>query len=58
MRSADEPGVPYHRVIGAGGRVSGYGGAPGLKASLLAAEGIRVRGQRILGFAQMRWKGR
>ena len=54
MRTADAPGVPYHRVVAANGRVGGYGGAPGLKASLLAAEGVRIRGQRILGFGAVR----
>ena len=57
MREAHEPGVPYHRVIAAGGRVGGYGGHPGLKQSLLSAEGHRLRGRRIVGFAQCRWPG-
>ena len=55
MREAHEPCVPYHRVIAAGGRVGGYGGHPGLKHSLLMAEGHRLRGHRILGFATRRW---
>ena len=54
MRIAKVPGLPYHRVIAAGGRVGGYGGATGLKASLLAAEGIRVRGTRVLDFKTRR----
>jgi O-6-methylguanine DNA methyltransferase len=57
LREARDPGVPYHRVIAAGGRVGGYGGEPGLKHSLLAAEGHRLRGQRIVGFAARRWRG-
>jgi O-6-methylguanine DNA methyltransferase len=55
MRTAKEPGLPYHRVVAAGGRVGGYGGAPHLKASLLAAEGLTVRRGRIVSFARHRW---
>jgi O-6-methylguanine DNA methyltransferase len=55
LREAHEAGVPYHRVIAAGGRVGGYGGQPGLKPSLLMAEGHRLRGHRIVGFAVRRW---
>jgi O-6-methylguanine DNA methyltransferase len=58
MREASVPGLPYHRVVAAGGRLGGYGGAPGLKAGLLAAEGIVVRRQRIRGFANHQWRGR
>lgn len=55
MREAHEPGVPYHRVVAANGRVGGYGGHPRLKHSLLAAEGHVLRGQRIVGFAARRY---
>ena len=55
LREAHEPGVPYHRVIAAGGRIGGYGGHPGLKQSLLSAEGHRLRGVRVVGFAARRW---
>jgi len=58
MREAAVPGLPYHRVVAAGGRLGGYGGAPGLKTALLAAEGIIVRRQLIRGFAKHRWRGR
>jgi O-6-methylguanine DNA methyltransferase len=58
MRQADEPGLPYHRVIASGGRVGGYGGAPGLKASLLSAEGLIVRRHRVINFKEHRWRGR
>lgn len=58
MRAATVPSLPYHRVVGAGGRLGGYGGAPALKAGLLAAEGIVVRRQLIRGFATHRWRGR
>jgi len=54
MRTAAAPGLPYHRVVLAGGRVGGYGGAPGLKAALLRAEGVRIRGQRIMEFRARR----
>lgn len=58
MRAADRPGLPYHRVIAAGGRVGGYGGTPGLKAGLLRAEGITVRRDRVVQFARLRWTTR
>ena len=58
LREAREPGVPYHRVVAAKGRVGGYGGHPGLKHSLLAAEGHTLRGPRIVGFAARRWGAR
>ena len=47
--------LPYYRVVAAGGRVGGYGGAPGLKAALLKAEGLVIRGKRIVGFSRHRW---
>ena len=55
MRAADRPGLPYHRVIAAGGRVGGYGGSPGIKAGLLRAEGVAVRRDRVLDFGRLRW---
>jgi len=58
MARADEPGLPYHRVIAAGGRIGGYGGDPHIKANLLSAEGLTVRRGRVLGFAKVRWVGR
>ena len=58
MARADEPGLPYHRVIAAGGRIGGYGRHPQVKAALLAAEGLTVRRGRIAGFTQVRWNGR
>jgi O-6-methylguanine DNA methyltransferase len=58
MRAANAPGLPYHRVIAAGGRIGGYGGRPALKAALLTAEGLTVRRGRVVGFAQHRWNGR
>lgn len=55
MRQGGQPGVPYHRVIAAGGRLGGFGGAPGLKRSLLVAEGLAVSGGRIRGFEKVAW---
>jgi methylated-DNA-[protein]-cysteine S-methyltransferase len=57
MARAEEPGLPYHRVIAAGGRVGGFGGNPQMKASLLAAEGHVIRRGRIANFAARRWDG-
>ncbi|MFI5178903.1 MAG: MGMT family protein [Vicinamibacterales bacterium] len=54
MRAAKSPHLPYHRVVAAGGRVGGYS-APQLKAALLAAEGLTIRGKRIVAFARHRW---
>jgi O-6-methylguanine DNA methyltransferase len=60
LQRADRPGLPYHRVIGAGGVLGGYS-SPALKRSLLAAEGLTVTPRRVVGFAKARWgtrKGR
>jgi methylated-DNA-[protein]-cysteine S-methyltransferase len=58
MRGCSRPDVPCHRVIAAGGRLGGYGGHEGLKRSLLAAEGIRLRGSRIQDLVRVRFVGR
>jgi hypothetical protein len=42
-------------VVAAGGLVGGYGGAPHLKAALLAAEGVVVRGRRIVDVERYLW---
>ena len=55
MRTARIPGLPYHRVIAAGGRIGGYGGAPAMKAALLSAEGLIIRRLRVLHFDAHRW---
>lgn len=57
MRRADEPGLPYHRVVAAGGRLGGFGRSPQLKAQLLSAEGLTVRRGRIVAFSRTRWIG-
>lgn len=54
MRLARVPGLPYHRVVAAGGRVGGYGANPQLKADLLRAEGLLVVRRRIRHFSQVR----
>ena len=55
MRTARRPGLPYHRVVAAGGALGGYGGQVALKAALLAAEGLVIRRGRIHGFSRHRW---
>ena len=57
MRQADRPGLPYHRVIGAGGGLGGYSSLA-LKRSLLRAEGLTVTPRRVVGFAKILWIGR
>ena len=54
MRTASIPGLPYHRVVASGGRIGGYGSAPHLKAALLKAEGLRIKGNRIVDFERRR----
>ena len=49
-------GVPCHRVVGAGGRLGGYSDQT-VKRGLLAAEGVRVAGDRLRRFADVRWRG-
>ncbi len=55
MREASEPGLPYHRVIAAGGRLGGYGGQEGLKQALLRQEGVPVSRGRVREFPSRRW---
>ena len=57
MREAAEPGLPYHRVITAGGALGGYGGAAHIKKARLAAEGHAFRGKALVGFRIRRWRG-
>ena len=56
LREADRPGLPYHRVIAANGKLGGYSDLS-MKRSLLAAEGLTVAPGRVIGFSQVRWKG-
>jgi O-6-methylguanine DNA methyltransferase len=55
MAAAAQPGLPYHRVIAAGGALGGYGSSIALKAALLAAEGLVVRRRRVADFRAKRW---
>jgi methylated-DNA-[protein]-cysteine S-methyltransferase len=55
MRTARAPGLPYHRVIAAGGALGGYGGNTALKRSLLVAEGLTVSGARVRHFDKVSW---
>jgi O-6-methylguanine DNA methyltransferase len=54
MQQATRSGLPYHRVIAAGGKLGGYSSLA-LKRSLLASEGLTVTATRIVGFASIRW---
>src|SRR5262245_37312782 len=55
MREARHPGLPYHRVIAAGGRLGGYGGNLGLKRALLVAEGLTVTSSRVKNVEAVTW---
>ncbi len=55
MREAGVPGLPYHRVIAAGGKLGGYGGQEGLKQALLRQEGVPVSRGRVRQFESRRW---
>jgi O-6-methylguanine DNA methyltransferase len=57
MSTAAKPGLPYHRIVAAGGRIGGYGGRIQMKIALLTAEGLIVRRGRIVGFESVRWPG-
>lgn len=57
LATATVAGLPYHRVVGAGGALGGYGSGPRFKAAALAAEGLVVGRGRIVGFATCRWTG-
>ena len=57
MAVATIPGLPYHRVVGAGGALGGYGSGPGFKAARLASEGLTIRRACIAGFRECHWKG-
>ena len=46
-----------NRVVAAGGRLGGYGGRESLKRALLAAEGVSLRGSRVV-LGQSQWKPR
>jgi O-6-methylguanine DNA methyltransferase len=54
MRESRTPGLPYHRVIAAAGRLGGYSSLA-LKRQLLAAEGVTVTHSRVRDFERIRW---
>ncbi len=54
MRTASIPGLPYHRVVAAGGLLGGYSD-PAIKRALLVAEGLTVGARRIRQFERVRW---
>jgi methylated-DNA-[protein]-cysteine S-methyltransferase len=57
LARANRPGLPYHRVIAAGGALGGYSDLA-LKRVLLTAEGLEVGVRRVRGFEGVRWPGR
>lgn len=48
-RNPYAPDVPCHRVIGAGGRLTGFAAGLGKKRRLLQEEGVTVVGDRVVG---------
>jgi methylated-DNA-[protein]-cysteine S-methyltransferase len=54
MRTVNDPSLPAHRVIAAGGRLGGFGGNPDLKAQRLRAEGLVVTRGRVRNFKAVR----
>ena len=58
LARANQPGLPYHRVVAAGGALGGYGSGAAMKAALLGAEGMMVSRKRVLHFSTVRWKPR
>jgi O-6-methylguanine DNA methyltransferase len=57
LAHARAPGVPYHRVIAAAGRLGGYSDLA-TKRALLAAEGLEVTRAAVRHFNEVRWPGR
>lgn len=57
LRTLQDPSLPAHRVIAAGGRLGGFGGDPDLKAARLRAEGLVVLNGRLRRFSDVRVKG-
>ena len=55
MRNCNDPSIPCHRVIAAGGKLGGYGRDLFAKRALLFAEGVLVARGRVQDFAQKRW---
>lgn len=57
LAKARLPGVPYHRVIAADGRLGGYSDLA-TKRALLTAEGLDVTRAAVRHFHQVRWPRR
>jgi methylated-DNA-[protein]-cysteine S-methyltransferase len=57
LRECDDPAVPCHRVVAAGGALGGFGGWLEVKRDRLIAEGLEVSLVRVRGFADVRWNG-
>lgn len=55
LARATRRGLPYHRVIAAGGALGGYSDLT-IKRALLSAEGIEVGPSRVRGFERLRWQ--
>jgi O-6-methylguanine DNA methyltransferase len=56
MRECRDPGIPCHRVIGAGGALGGFGGDLERKRQLLRHEGVEVGFARIRHFGDVRMR--
>ncbi len=56
MRDCQDPTVPCHRVIAAGGALGGFGGWLDRKRVLLRAEGLLVTATRVRDFEAVRWR--
>jgi methylated-DNA-protein-cysteine methyltransferase related protein len=49
-------GIPWHRVVGAGGRLPLREPTSALQRKLLESEGMAVAGKRILDFSSHQWR--
>ena len=58
MRGCGDSSVPCHRVIGAGGKLGGYGRDLNRKRMLLLAEGVAVARNTIRDFTARRWRAK
>ena len=54
MRRGDRPGLPYHRVIAAGGGLGGYSN-PAIEKVAAVGRGVTVTPRRVVGFARIHW---
>ena len=57
LRVCTDPGIPCHRIVGAGGALGGFGRNLQLKRELLRAEGIEAGMNRIRRFDTVHWHG-